>query len=171
MNLWHYFAEGNVVGPLEEDQLLLAVEQGKISLDTLVYAPEFGPDVPENWKQLGETELAKKASQIIAATNSLVQGLEEIPHSIELREVEDQHKFEDYGHNNGAQTQGVEHSKSELSSSQHDHTTAEPTGNRLRQSMQGLKWMILVAFVLFSAWFSNIIGGGSAGGIALVALW
>jgi hypothetical protein len=65
VNAWSYFAKGAVVGPLDEDQLLFAAERGEIDLDTLVYTDEFGPDTPENWKQLGVTELADKMSKVM----------------------------------------------------------------------------------------------------------
>jgi hypothetical protein len=50
MRHWFYFAKGAVVGPLTENELLLAVERGDVDLKTPVYTPEFGA-APENWKR------------------------------------------------------------------------------------------------------------------------
>jgi uncharacterized membrane protein YhaH (DUF805 family) len=78
MKRWFYFAKGAVVGPLTEGELLLAVERGDVDLKTLVYTPEFGA-APENWKQLGNTELASKAysaaAPLLAAPMTLAQKL------------------------------------------------------------------------------------------------
>jgi hypothetical protein len=78
VNAWSYFAKGAVVGPLGEDQLLLAAERGEIDLDTLVYTDEFGPDTPENWKQLGITELADKVSKVMDISNTLSRDVADL---------------------------------------------------------------------------------------------
>jgi hypothetical protein len=58
---WSYFSRGKLVGPMSEDRLLLAIEQGVVTPGTLVYTSEFGENLPENWKQLRETEFAEGA--------------------------------------------------------------------------------------------------------------
>lgn len=78
MKAWTYFAKGAVVGPVDADQLLFAAERGEIDLDTLVYTDEFGPDTPENWKQLGFTELADKMSKVMDISDTLARDVADV---------------------------------------------------------------------------------------------
>ncbi len=72
---WYYFANGAVVGPVGNDQLLLAAGRGEIDLDTLVYTPKFGL---ENWKPLGITELANKVSNAINISSKSVRDVADL---------------------------------------------------------------------------------------------
>jgi hypothetical protein len=86
---WSYFAKGAVVGPLDEDRLLFAAERGEIDLDTLAYTAEFGPDTPENWKQLGATELADKVSKVLDISDTLARDVVDVASTTLSRNIAD----------------------------------------------------------------------------------